>query len=112
MEVLSVSAGTVEITGNVKYPGKYSISSSDRILDIIERSGGYTDTAYPFGGSMLRESARDLEQFYSEKSYQNLITFITSNPSAIPANGATGLSYLLSELKYPHLVDARNAKNR
>jgi polysaccharide export outer membrane protein len=91
--------GTVEITGNVKYPGKYSISSSDRILDIIERSGGYTDTAYPFGGSMLRESARDLEQFYSEKSYQNLITFITSNPSAIPANGATGLSYLLSELK-------------
>ena len=43
--------GVVTITGNIKYPGKYSISSSDRLLDLIERSGGYTKSAYPFGAS-------------------------------------------------------------
>lgn len=91
--------GTVEITGNIKYPGKYSISSSDRVLDIINRSGGYNDTAYPFGGSLLRKSTKDLEKLFAEKSYRNLITFISSNPSAIPGNGAAGLSYLLSEVR-------------
>jgi protein involved in polysaccharide export with SLBB domain len=91
--------GSISITGNVKYPGKYSISSSDKILDIISRSGGYTDTAYPFGGSLLRESARDLENVFAAKSYNNLITFIASNPSALPNNSADGLGFLLSELK-------------
>ena len=91
--------GSVLITGNVKYPGKYSISSSDKILDIVNRSGGYTDTAYPFGGSLLRESARELENIFASKSYNNLITFIASNPSALPNNSAGGLSFLLSELK-------------
>ena len=90
--------GTVEITGNIKYPGNYSISSSDRVLDIINRSGGYNDTAYPFGGSLLRKSTKDLEKLFAEKSYRNLITFISSNPSAI-GNDAAGLSYLLSELR-------------
>jgi polysaccharide export outer membrane protein len=91
--------GSILITGNVKYPGKYSISSSDRILDVISRSGGYTDTAYPFGGSLLRESARDLESIFANKSYNNLITFIVSNPSAMPNNSSDGLGFLLSELK-------------
>ena len=62
--------GTVEITGNIKYPGNYSISSSDRVLDIINRSGGYNDTAYPFGGSLLRKSTKDLEKLFAEKSIE------------------------------------------
>ena len=35
--------GTVKVSGYVKYPGNYSISSSDRMLDILQRSGGYID---------------------------------------------------------------------
>ena len=91
--------GSVLITGNIKHPGRYSISSSDKILDIITRSGGYTETAYPFGGSLLRESARELENVFASKTYNNLITFIASNPSSLPNNTAGGLSFLLSELK-------------
>ena len=91
--------GTVSIAGNVKHPGKYSISSSDRVLDIIRRSGGYTDSAYPFGGTLFRENVKKLEEIFAEKSYQNLITFIASNPSAMPSNNGQGLGYILSELK-------------
>ena len=92
--------GTISITGNVKHPGKYSISSSDRVLDIIERSGGYTEAAYPFAGMLLRESAKDLEAIFAEKSYQNLIKFIasTSTLNSMSGNGE-GLGYILSELK-------------
>jgi len=90
--------GTITITGDVKHPGKYSISSTDRILDIIKRSGGYTDSAYPFGGTLFRESAKKLESVFATKSYQNLISFIAASPSAL--NGQSqGLGLILSELK-------------
>lgn len=91
--------GTVSITGNIKYPGKYSISSSDRLLDIITRAGGYTETAYPFGGSLIRESAKNLENIFMQKSYQNLISFIATTPTAMPNGQGDGLAYILSELK-------------
>jgi protein involved in polysaccharide export with SLBB domain len=90
--------GTISITGNVKHPGKYSISSSDRVLDIVERSGGYTDSAYPYAGTLLRESAKELEAIFAEKSYKNLIKFIASTSNSISGNGE-GLGYVLSELK-------------
>lgn len=90
--------GTVTITGDVKHPGKYSISSSDRMLDIIERSGGYIDSAYPFAGSLLRESAKDIQSSFASKTYQSLISYIASNPRASAAGGE-GLTYILSELK-------------
>ncbi len=89
--------GTVSISGNVKYPGKYSISSSDRLLDLINRSGGYIESAYPFGGSLFRENAKQLEKSFASKTYQNLVTYIASNPSSL--SGADGLSFLLLELK-------------
>ena len=90
--------GTVTITGNVAYPGKYSVSSSDKLLDVIERSGGYTDSAYPFAGSLLRKGVAELEKTFTEKAYKNLITFIASNPSAL-GQGGQGLAYLLEEIK-------------
>lgn len=90
--------GTISITGDVKHPGKYSISSTDRILDIIKRSGGYTESAYPYAGSLFRESAKDLENMFAEKSYQNLIKFIASSASSVSGN-REALGYVLSELK-------------
>ena len=92
--------GTVTISGNIKHPGKYSISSNDRILDIINRSGGYIDSAYKFGASLHREEARELEMAFADKTYKNLITFIASAPNTLGStSGAGGLSYILSELK-------------
>ena len=92
--------GTVTISGNIKHPGKYSISSNDRILDVIKRSGGYIDSAYKFGASLHREEARELEKAFADKTYKNLITFIASNPNVLSSTGgAGGLSYILSELK-------------
>ena len=91
--------GVVTISGNIKHPGKYSISSSDRLLDLIKRSGGYTKSAYPFGASLYRESNKELESLFIEKAYRNLISYIASNPSALTSSGNDGLGYILSEIK-------------
>ena len=91
--------GVVTISGDVKYPGKYSISSSDRLLDIIQRSGGYTKAAYPFAATLFRKSSQELEMLYIQKAYRNLISYIASNPSALTGSGNEGLGYILSEIK-------------
>jgi len=93
--------GVVTITGNVKHPGKYSISSSDRLLDIINRSGGYTNSAYPFAASLYRKSNQELETIFVEKAYRNLITFIATNPGTLSGSGSSGeaLGYVLSEIR-------------
>ena len=38
---------TVEITGEVKYPGKYALKLNERLSDLIKRAGGLTNRAYP-----------------------------------------------------------------
>ena len=54
--------GSVEVMGSVNNPGTYSISSNDRLSDVIIRAGGYTDSAYIYGGRLLREKAKQLER--------------------------------------------------
>ena len=91
--------GTVTITGDVKHPGIYSIASQDKILDLIQRSGGYLDSAYIFGSSLHREKAKELETIFADKAYQNLISFIASSPDMLGENGGQGLGLILNELK-------------
>jgi polysaccharide export outer membrane protein len=49
---------TVALTGEVKFPGRYSVTSQDeRLVDIIRRAGGLTKQAYP--GGVYFSRARD-----------------------------------------------------
>ncbi len=46
---------TATLEGEVLFPGEYSISNKDeRISDLIKRSGGLTQDAYPKGASLIR----------------------------------------------------------
>lgn len=54
-ETSSFSAGLIELSGEVKNPGTYSILDGDRILDIINRAGGFTDQSYVLGAVYTRE---------------------------------------------------------
>src|SRR5712671_1520166 len=46
---------TVVVTGEVRFPGTYSLlSKTDRLADVIERAGGLTQQAYPDGIRFVR----------------------------------------------------------
>lgn len=46
----------VTLTGEVKYPGKYTISTkNERISDLIERAGGVTEEAFLDGATLYRD---------------------------------------------------------
>ncbi|HHV52970.1 MAG TPA: polysaccharide export protein, partial [Synergistaceae bacterium] len=53
---------TVTVTGEVKYPGTYTVRKGETLSSLIERAGGYTDKAYLKGAIFLRESVREEQQ--------------------------------------------------
>lgn len=49
---------TVEIKGEVLYPGVYTIEKGEKITDLIKRAGGLTENAYAFATFFSREKIR------------------------------------------------------
>lgn len=54
-------AKTIELDGEIRYPGQYTIRNGETLRDVIERAGGLTDNAFPEGAVFTREKLRQLE---------------------------------------------------
>jgi len=52
----------VVLEGELLFPGEYSFSEGERLSSVIERAGGLTQDAYPFGAVFLRESVRKVQE--------------------------------------------------
>jgi polysaccharide export outer membrane protein len=50
------------ILGRVKKPGAYTLRDGDRLSDLIDRAGGFTEDAFPPGVVFLRESVRRIQE--------------------------------------------------
>lgn len=53
---------TVNISGEVFFPGQYQLQKEEHLSDLIERAGGYTEQAYLRGAFFTRESVRKIAQ--------------------------------------------------
>ena len=50
------------LSGEVKYPGIYSITKGEKLSSVIARAGGYTDKAYLKGAKFTRKSVQETQQ--------------------------------------------------
>ena len=77
----SISQSMV-ISGEVKFPGEYSIFPGDTLLEIITRAGGYTEASYSEGAIFLRKEVAEIEKKGFERAAnsleENLISIISS----------------------------------
>jgi protein involved in polysaccharide export with SLBB domain len=53
---------TVQIAGEVKSPGTYSIQKGELLSSVLARTGGFTAGAYLLGGVLIRESTKVLQK--------------------------------------------------
>jgi polysaccharide export outer membrane protein len=53
---------TVEIRGEVRFPGVYPIARGEQLSNLIDRAGGLTDMAFPQGAFFVREELREREK--------------------------------------------------
>lgn len=53
---------TVQVQGEVRFPGTYTVKKGERLSSLVERAGGFTDKAYLKGAVFTREAVRELQQ--------------------------------------------------
>jgi protein involved in polysaccharide export with SLBB domain len=52
----------VTIKGEVKFPGSYTIKKGERLSDLLERAGGFTEKAYLLATTFVRQSIKEIQQ--------------------------------------------------
>lgn len=62
----------IEISGEVKNPGSYSISEGDTILDALNKAGGFTDYSYSEGAVFTRKQVAKQQKEAFERSADSL----------------------------------------
>ena len=64
--------GSVLLTGEVRFPGRYVISRGERIADVLNRAGGLNENAYPYGAVFTRDSTRAAEAASNRRAANDL----------------------------------------
>ena len=54
--------GTIELAGEVRFPGKYPIHQGETLHSVLVRAGGFTDVAFPEGAVFIREELKKREK--------------------------------------------------
>jgi polysaccharide export outer membrane protein len=60
---------SVVVRGEVQHPATYGIEPGERLSSVLQRSGGFTAQAYPYGALLVRREVRELQM----KSHLELI---------------------------------------
>jgi protein involved in polysaccharide export with SLBB domain len=63
---------SVKVSGEIMHPSTYGIRPDERLSSLLERAGGFTNNAYPYGAVLMRRSVREIEL----KSQMDLIARI------------------------------------
>ncbi|WP_081689240.1 SLBB domain-containing protein [Inquilinus limosus] len=64
--------GTVTLAGEFTHPGRYVIRRGETLLQLIQRSGGYTNQAFPYGAVFTREAVRQQQQQGFERTAREI----------------------------------------
>jgi protein involved in polysaccharide export with SLBB domain len=94
-------AGSVSIMGEVKYPGQFDLKRGERLSSLMERAGGLTSVAYPYGAIFTRESAALAEKEARNKlvdRMENELGEIVASGD-LQSGGAQFLSNLIVRMK-------------
>ncbi len=54
--------GTIEVVGEVRFPGKYPIQQGETLHSVLVRAGGFDEVAFPEGALFVREELKKREK--------------------------------------------------
>jgi polysaccharide export outer membrane protein len=76
---------TIEIKGEVRFPGKYTIESGEKLSSVLQRAGGFTENAFIDGTVFTRESIKQSQIDQYNKSLAKIKRELAIY-NAMPAN--------------------------
>ncbi len=79
---------SITIRGEVAHPGTYGISTGERLSSVLERAGGFTSQAYPYGAILERREVRKIQM----SSYNELIARVRQSQDELKTKMATAVT--------------------
>jgi len=70
---------SVVVRGELQHAGTYGIQPGERLSSVLQRAGGYTADAYPYGAVVMRKSVREAE----EKTHSELVRRVEAQQANI-----------------------------
>lgn len=70
----------VTVSGEVARPGRYYVQPGTPLSAVIERAGGLTSQAYPFGAVFTREAVRETQSESYDRALRDLELTLTTQP--------------------------------
>ncbi len=102
-EIRGIKSKSVVISGEVARPGTYTINDNERVLDIIERAGGYTERAYSDGIIFTREQVARQQKEAFERSAEDLertmIEYVSNAEREVTEFSVQPIVSLITKLK-------------
>ena len=65
---------SVKVGGEVMHAGTFGIEPGERLSSVLQRSGGYTQRAYPYGAILMRREVREAEELARASLVQRIKT--------------------------------------
>lgn len=88
--------GRVTMNGQVRYPGTFDITRGERLSSVLERAGGMTDTAFPYGAVFTRQGAAAAEREGNAREARSISAEIASLATSPNPNDRDKVSFLTS----------------
>lgn len=83
--------GVIELTGEVRFPGKYPIHRGETLYSVLHRAGGFTDSAFAEGAVFIREDLKKREREQLEVLSNRLQSDLAAlSLETVASSGATG----------------------
>ena len=90
--------GTIELAGEVRFPGKYPIHRGETLSSVLHRAGGFSDLAFEEGAVFIREELKKREKEQLDLLTNRLqsdlaalsLEAVASSAASSSGNGAAG----------------------
>ena len=64
----------VTLSGQFKYPGVYSEKNREKLSSLLQRTGGFTDSAYLYGAVLTRETVAEMQNASFKRTAEDMET--------------------------------------
>ena len=99
--ITGLNQSTVALSGQFKYPGKYSVKNGEKLSSLLKRADGFSDNAFLYGTVLTRRSVSEMQNASFRRAADDMETAIAGAiiGGQVQGGAVAAVSDLLNRLR-------------